>query len=48
VERGVRFAELISGANVGQDWDDAHANLTGSYNRMAGKPKSPSPACFAI
>ena len=27
VERGVRFVELISGTNVGQDWDDAHTDL---------------------
>ena len=31
VERGVRFVELISGTNVGQDWDDAHTDLTGFH-----------------
>jgi hypothetical protein len=41
VERGVRFVELISGTNVGQDWDDAHTDLTGSHNRMAGKTDKP-------
>jgi hypothetical protein len=41
VERGVRFIELISGTNVGQDWDDAHTDLTGSHNRMCGKTDKP-------
>jgi Protein of unknown function (DUF1501) len=41
VERGVRFVELISGTNVGQDWDDAHTDLTGSHNRMTGKTDKP-------
>ena len=41
VERGVRFVELISGTNVGQDWDDAHTDLTGSHTRMCGKTDKP-------
>jgi Protein of unknown function (DUF1501) len=41
VERGVRFVQLISGTNVGQDWDDAHTDLTGSHTRMAGKTDKP-------
>ncbi len=41
MERGVRFVELISGTNVGQDWDDAHTDLTGSHTRMCGKTDKP-------
>jgi hypothetical protein len=41
VEHGVRFVELISGTNVGQDWDDAHTDLTGSHTRMCGKTDKP-------
>ena len=41
VERGVRFVEVISGTNVGQDWDDAHTDLTGSHNRMTRKTDKP-------
>ena len=41
VERGVRFIELISGTNVGQDWDDAHTDLTGSHARMTKKTDKP-------
>jgi hypothetical protein len=41
VERGVRFVQLISGTNVGQDWDDAHTDLTGSHTRMCGKTDKP-------
>ena len=41
VERGVRFVELISGTNVGADWDDAHTDLTGSHPRMAAKSDQP-------
>ncbi len=41
VERGVRFIELISGTNVGQDWDEAHFDLTGSHARMARKTDKP-------
>jgi hypothetical protein len=41
VERGVRFIQIISGTNVGQDWDDAHTDLTGSHQRMTGKTDKP-------
>src|SRR5215831_8134336 len=41
VERGVRFVELISGTNVGADWDEAHTDLTGSHPRMAAKSDQP-------
>jgi hypothetical protein len=41
VERGVRFVQIYSGTNVGEDWDDAHTNLTGSHARMAGKTDRP-------
>ena len=41
VERGVRFIELISGTNVGADWDEAHTDLTGSHPRMAAKSDKP-------
>jgi hypothetical protein len=41
VERGVRFVQIYSGTNVGADWDDAHNDLTGSHNRMAGKTDKP-------
>jgi hypothetical protein len=41
VERGVRFIELISGTNVGADWDEAHTDLTGSHPRMAAKSDQP-------
>jgi len=41
VERAVRFVELISGTNVGADWDDAHTDLTGSHPRMAAKSDQP-------
>ena len=41
VERGVRFVELISGTNVGADWDEAHTDLTGSHPRMAARSDKP-------
>lgn len=41
IERGVRFVQLISGTNVGDDWDDAHNDLTGSHIKMAGKTDKP-------
>jgi len=41
VERGVRFVQLYSGTNVGEDWDDAHNDLTASHTRMAGKTDRP-------
>jgi len=42
VERGVRFVQLYSGTNVGEDWDDAHNDLTASHTRMAGKTERPN------
>ena len=41
VQRGVRFIQLFSGTNVGDDWDNAHTDLTGSHQRMAGKTDRP-------
>src|SRR5215471_674949 len=41
VERGVRFIQIYSGTNVGEDWDDAHTDLAGSHNRMARKTDQP-------
>ena len=41
VERGVRFIQIYSGTNVGEDWDDAHTDLVGSHARMAGKTDQP-------
>ncbi len=41
VERGVRFIQIFSGTNVGEDWDDAHTDLLGSHTRMAGKTDKP-------
>ncbi len=41
VQRGVRFIQLFSGTNVGDDWDSAHTDLTGSHQRMAGKTDKP-------
>jgi hypothetical protein len=41
VERGVRFIQLYSGTNVGEDWDDAHTDLAGSHTRMCGKTDKP-------
>ena len=41
VERGVRFIQLYSGTNVGDDWDNAHTDLIGSHTRMAGKTDKP-------
>lgn len=41
IERGVRFIQIISGTNVGADWDDAHTDLVGSHNRMCGKTDKP-------
>jgi len=37
VERGVRFVQLYSGTHLGDDWDGAHNDLTGSHNKMAAK-----------
>ena len=41
VERGVRFVQLYSGTNLGDDWDDAHNDLLGSHNKMAKKSDKP-------
>jgi len=41
VERGVRFVQLYSGTNLGDDWDDAHNDLLGSHNKMARKSDLP-------
>jgi hypothetical protein len=41
VERGVRFIQIYSGTNVGDDWDGAHTDLVASHNRMAGKTDKP-------
>jgi len=41
VEHGVRFIQLYSGTNVGDDWDTAHTDLTGSHPKMAGKVDKP-------
>ncbi|HWB98710.1 MAG TPA: DUF1501 domain-containing protein [Bryobacteraceae bacterium] len=41
VERGVRFVQIYSGTNVGDDWDNAHTDLVGSHTRMAGKTDRP-------
>jgi hypothetical protein len=40
-ERGVRFIQLYSGTNVGDDWDDAHNDLIGSHTKMARKVDKP-------
>lgn len=41
VERGVRFVQIYSGTNVGDDWDAAHTDLIGSHEKMAGKTDKP-------
>jgi Protein of unknown function (DUF1501) len=41
VERGVRFIQIYSGTNVGDDWDSAHTDLIASHTRMAGKTDRP-------
>ncbi|MBI3207798.1 MAG: DUF1501 domain-containing protein [Candidatus Solibacter usitatus] len=41
VERGVRFVQLYSGTHLGDDWDGAHNDLTGSHNKMAAKSDQP-------
>jgi hypothetical protein len=41
VERGVRFIQLFSGTNIGQDWDDAHTDLQNSHTRMCKKTDLP-------
>lgn len=41
VERGVRFIQLYSGTHLGDDWDGAHRDLTGSHTKMAAKTDKP-------
>ena len=41
VERGVRFIHLYAGTHLGDDWDGAHNDLTGSHTRMAAKTDQP-------
>jgi len=41
VERGVRFIQLYSGTQVGDDWDGAHTDLTGSHTKMCRKTDRP-------
>src|SRR5439155_5783687 len=41
VEHGVRFVQIYSGTNVGDEWDDAHTDLIGSHTKMAGKTDQP-------
>ncbi len=41
VERGVRFIQLFSGTNIGDDWDNAHEDLVGSHTKMAKKSDQP-------
>lgn len=41
VERGVRFVQLYSGTNLGDDWDDAHVDLLGSHVKMCRKTDQP-------
>ena len=41
VERGVRFVQLYSGTNIGEDWDDAHTDLAASHTKMCAKTDLP-------
>ena len=41
VERGVRFIQLYSGTNIGEDWDDAHTDLQTSHTKMCKKTDQP-------
>ena len=41
VERGVRFVQLYSGTNIGEDWDDAHTDLATSHTKMCKKTDGP-------
>lgn len=41
VERGVRFIQLFSGTNLGDDWDDAHNDLIGAMGKMCKKTDQP-------
>jgi len=47
VERGVRFIQIYSGTNVGDDWDAAHEDLVGSHEKMARKIDLPIAALLA-
>jgi len=47
VEHGVRFIQIYSGTNVGDDWDAAHEDLVGSHEKMAGKIDLPIAALLA-
>lgn len=40
-ERGVRFIQLYSGTNIGDDWDDAHNDLVASHTKMCAKTDLP-------
>jgi len=44
VERGVRFIQIYSGTNVGDDWDNAHTDLVGSHTKMSRKVDQPMAA----
>ena len=41
VERGVRYIQLYSGTNIGEDWDDAHNDLQASHTKMCKKTDQP-------
>jgi hypothetical protein len=41
VERGVRFVQVYSGTNIGDDWDDAHNDLVASHTKMCAKTDLP-------
>jgi hypothetical protein len=41
VQRGVRFVQLFSGTNIGEDWDDAHNDLQASHTKMCKKTDQP-------
>jgi hypothetical protein len=41
VQRGVRFIQLYSGTNIGEDWDDAHTDLQTSHTKMCKKTDQP-------
>ena len=41
VERGVRYIQLFSGTNIGEDWDDAHNDLQSSHTKMCKKSDKP-------
>ena len=45
VERGVRFIHLYSGTHLGDGWDGAHNDLTGSHLKMAAKTDKPYRDC---